>query len=251
MDKSILQISSQNIKMLGFSKSVIKNKRVRINKKTYFLNSPELLKSDLKRKDLYIVLEQENIYTKNITIPQISRNLIYDLLEYELINSFNSIENIIYSYKVIKEDEENIEILIYYCSSDSLKFLRSMSSANIKHVSLIQFCAATYFSSRITDKKYILTIYFNKYMYLLYICEEKLLANKVIRTLEKENYDVSKIYNQLNFEEGELNVYFASLDEDYSIDSTEDNYNYISLGKVSLERIYETVVLGEKQHGRL
>ena len=83
--------------------------------KTYYSDGRDIkdFEMDIRNKNLYVLVEGETIYIKMITLPLVKKYLINDLIKNELRYYYKDIDHIAFTYKLIKKDKFNMEILVF------------------------------------------------------------------------------------------------------------------------------------------
>ncbi len=80
----------------------------------------------MEKRKLYLILEGERVYAKFITLPRInSRNKINELIRNELIYEFNNIDNILYSYDILRKNKTSMEGIIFCINIGNNKILKN------------------------------------------------------------------------------------------------------------------------------
>lgn len=139
-----LEVSNEKILGIEFSKNIILNKVQRMSAlNTYYKDSHNMegFEAHIKNKNLYILVEGETIYIKMITLPLVRKHLIVDMIKNELRYYYKDIEHIAFTYKIIKQDKFNMEILVFCLKENNLDVLKNSINNNIslKKVKIILF----------------------------------------------------------------------------------------------------------------
>ena len=152
--------------------------------KTYYSDESSIkdFQRDIWNKNLYVLVEGETVYIKMITLPLVKKYLINDMIKNELRYYYKDIDHIAFTYKLIKKDKINMEILVFCHKGNNLDILESCidNNINLKKVSLIQFCFKDYYCNKINEKNYILVFYYNCYLYFLICHNDEIVANTII-----------------------------------------------------------------------
>jgi len=193
-----LEVSTQNISGTEFSKSLILNGAINItSKNVYYKESQNIqdFKVDIKNKNLYVLVEGETVYIKRVTLPKVKKYLINDMIKNELRYYYNDIKNIAFTYKLIKQDKSNMEILVFCLKGNNLDILENSitNNVNLKKVNLIQFCFRNYYASKINVKNYIFVFYYNCNLYFLICCNNEIRANNIIKVRELSLLKFSRV----------------------------------------------------------
>ena len=238
----LLEISAESISGIEFSKNILLNRVKNIaygntyNKDT--LNIKEF-KTDIRNKNLYILVEGETIYIKIITLPLVKKYQINDLIKNELRYYYKDIDHISFTYKIIKKDKLNMEILVFCISGNSLDILENCieNNINFKKVNTIQFCFKNYYCNKINEKNYILVFYYNCKIYFLICHNDEIVANTIIRVMDsflfKFSYAMNEFLDQYNDYAKLCNkIYYANV-EGINI----EGFKYHTLSNVILENL--------------
>ncbi len=108
------------------------------------------------------------------------------MIKNELRYYYKDINHIAFTYKLIKKDKFNMEILVFCIKGNNLDILENSidNNINLKKVNLIQFCFKNYYASKINEKNYILVFYYNCNLYFLICCNNEIVANNIINIKE-------------------------------------------------------------------
>ena len=222
----VLEVSPERITGIEFSKNIILNKALKIactNTYDRDITNIKDFEIDIRDKNLYILVEGESVYIKIITLPLVKKHLINDLIKNELRYYYKDIDNIAFTYKLIKKNKSNMEILVYCLKGDNLAILEKCvdNNINLKTVNIIQFCLKDYYGSRIVEKNYILIFNYNFNLYFLICQSDEIVSNAITSVKELvplkfsfvveeflEQYsDYAKLCNKIYFANiGELNL---------------------------------------------
>jgi len=218
-----VEVSAQRILGVEFSKNIILNS---INKisfgNTYNKTVPNLkdFKFDIKNKNLYILVEGETVYVKMVTLPLVKKQLINDMIKNELRYYYKDIDNMAFTYKLIKEDKFNMEILVFCLKGNSLDILENSfdNNINLKKVNLIQFCFKNYYSNKINENSYILIFYYNCNLYFLICHNDEIVANIIVSVKELALFKFSFIMNKFLEQYDDYTklckkIYYANIEE--------------------------------------
>lgn len=132
-------------------------------------------------KKLFIIIEDEEIFIKLITIPKSSKESINKIIKNEIIYYFNDNKNIIYTYSVFKESKDTTEVIVFCINSEKINLLeKHIYKGRLKKISLIQFCFLNYLDYLISSKNFTFIFCYNNRLYLLGCFENQILINSVI-----------------------------------------------------------------------
>jgi hypothetical protein len=237
-----LEVSTQRISGIEFSKHTILNRVVNIAKEnSYCRDIPNIedFKIDIKNKNLYVLVEGEAVYIKKVVLPVVKKYLIYDMIKSELRYYYKNINNIAFTYKLIKKDKFNMEILVFCIKGNSLDILENSITNNIhlKKVNLIQFCFKNYYASKINVKNYIFIFYYKCDLYFLICCDNEIVANNIINIKELPSFSFPNVMTEF------LELYndYAKLCEKIYYSNIKDldikEFEYINLPNRILEDV--------------
>jgi hypothetical protein len=196
-----LEVSTQRILGTEFSKSIILNKVNDFFDKSAYYKETENIKEfqiDIKNKNLYVLVEGETVYIKIITLPMVKKHQINDLIKNELRYYYKEIDHIAFTYKLIKEDKFNMEVLVFCLKGNNLDILKYSIDNNIKlkRVNLIQFCFKNYYSNKIHEKNYIFVFYYSSNLYLLICHNGEIIVNNILSVTEILPFRFSDVMNE-------------------------------------------------------
>ncbi len=237
-----LEVSAERISGIKFSKNNILNKVYNIDYgNPYYKDTANIMdfKIDIKNKNLYVLIEGETVYIKMVTIPLVKKYLINELIKNELRYYYKDIEHMSFTYKLIKKDKVNMEVLVCCLSGNNLDILESCidNNINLKKVNLIQFCIKDYYSKKIDEKSYILVFYYNHILYFLICNNDEIVANSIIRIVDlplfKFSYAMNEFLDKYSGYAKHCNkIYYVNV-EGINI----EEFEYLTLPKMILEKL--------------
>lgn len=205
------------------------------------------LKVDLKNKNLYLIIEGEEVYIKNLVIPKVEYEMIHEIIKNELSYYFGKIENMLFTYTIFKENKNDFEILVFCINYDKTSLLEQIidGSNNIKKISLIQLCFLNYFQKQIDVKNYIFIFVYNNILYLIAVQDNKMIYNNLVR---EQNFYLK--FKKIVFQfidkflyltdKSELEkIYFVNYSDEKTIDELSINFRCKILGNVENRKIIE------------
>lgn len=230
----LLEVSSQRILGREFSKNIIANKIGTINEEPDYYKNVQSMKNfkiDIKNKNLYVLVEEETVYIKLLTLPTVRKYMINDLIKNELRYYYTDIDHMAFTYKIIKKDKINMEILVFCLKGNKLDILENSidNKVNIRKVKLIQFCFKNYYSKKIHEENYILIFYYNCNLYFLLCYNDEIVANTIIYT---NDFKLKNFQSQMNEFLEKYNTYAKACKKIYYANTEEFNipqFNYIGL----------------------
>lgn len=205
-------------------------------------------------KNVYILIENEEIYTKLVTVPKVSKRYLYTIIENEILYYFNS-SDLVYNYSVISSDINSIKIIVACLNITSLNILKKqLFRSNIKSLCLVQNCFMNYYRKHIKDYSYILIFCYNKSLYFLGCIDNIIILNRIIKNIDSNsiNKDTIKeflincrdIYKEYKFD----SIYYSNISDHKFLTNDDLNTRFIDLGMLSGEIIINYFIYGRQKH---
>ena len=240
-----LEVSGQRISGIEFSKNIILNRVKNIAYGNAYCNDVTNISDfeiHIKNKNLYVLVEAERVYIKVMTIPIVKKYLINDMVKNELRYYYKDIEHIAFTYKLIKKDKFNMEVLVFCLKGDKLNILKNCfdNNTNLKKINLIQFCFKNYYCNKINEKNYILVFYYNYNMYFLICHNDEIVANNIISDKELLLFKFSNVMNEFLEQYNDYaklcrKIYYANIKQLKNEEVNICEFNYLALPQVILE----------------
>lgn len=205
----------------------------------------------LKHKNLYIIIEGEEVCIKHLTIPKVKDYEVDKVIYNEMRYYMKDLNDILYAYSIYKENEKNMEVLIFCLNSSKLEILKSLvqQGCRLKVVNTVQICFINYFKNYIIQDIYILIFEFRQNVYFTACDNGKMIGNCLIEISEVENNFISyfKLFVDSIIENKKRecckNIYFANFPYKSIIKSMTEKYNCVDIGSVPYEKILKTVIM--------
>lgn len=209
--------------------------------------SKELTK--IKNRNLYIVIEGEEVYIKTFLIPKCNKGAIKRIICQELNIFFNNAENLTYSYKIISKTKDTLEVLAFYLNSEKLLKLKTydINKNNLKLINLIQFYIFNYYYKSIKEKVYLLIITYNDNLYILGCTNKNVISNTLIKNYNYV-YNVETITslihkNYICLGDNKIErIYLVNFPDCKLLDSLLEYYKVYDLGTFSNEQLFWSIV---------
>lgn len=212
--KYLIEINGEEIK-------IIKEDMRHLKKKKNFYCTYDNKDSDigikkiLKRSNLNVILEGEEIFIHRASIPKMSKTNIELLIKNKVIEIFHNIENIIFTYKIISRKRRKVEIIIYCINIKDSIFMREkvFEDSTIKSVIPIQQLYIDKYSKKMKNIDYTMIIYRNKYVYIAEVKNNILSKNKVISKFEEDsNLETLEFLKSINDKDNKRGIYIINED---------------------------------------
>lgn len=154
-------------------------------------------KINFKRKNVTIVLHEEEAYIKNITIPKVKGKKLVTLIRYEIGMNFKNVNSILYSYKINKEYKDKKEIIIYCINNKNQKIFKDIMLNNnrITIINLYQFRVLEKLFIMIREKNFIVCIYEESSVYFVCLKNNMPVCNVTVTNFK---YSAKEFIKSLN-----------------------------------------------------
>lgn len=206
------------------------------------IDKPESIKLHFWNKKFYIVLEGEEVYIKFISIPKVELKNIHDVVKTELMYNFNNIDDIMFTYKIYREYENKLEVLVYCINSSKYEIIRRCSEIwDVKGINVIQFCLFNYIKSLVDVKNYIYIYLLNGNLYITGVSNNEPCCNCIIKNFDDFSDMQGSIdefiikYNKLGF--GVIEGTF-SLNIESGIIKLGEKIRHENLGKIEPTKLF-------------
>ncbi|MCY6354062.1 hypothetical protein [Clostridium sp. ZS2-4] len=251
----LLKVGSNKINSFEVCK---KHKLVNLHKVEEVIDVKDFknLKIRIRNKNIYIIIEGEEIYVKYMQLPKVYGEQLDKVIQNQLIYLYGSkAEEIFYSYAIFKEKQNELEVLVFCVNCEELNEFKNFTKHNsvIKKVDLVQFCFLNYFKRYILDSNYIFMFKYNENLYLIAVAENKIMADKVVKD-SGENYEI--IMREYDYLKEKILSLHIHIDKIYCVNfynlkfeehmENEKDFKYIDLGKFDEAVIAQAFVCGRR-----
>ncbi|MGO5064860.1 MULTISPECIES: hypothetical protein [unclassified Clostridium] len=199
---------------------------------------------NMEKRKLYLILEGERVYAKFITLPRINnKNKINELIKNELIYEFRDIDNILYSYDILKKNKTSMESIIFCINIGNNNMLKKymLECKNIEGIYSIQFSVLNLYKEYMKEKNYIFLFKHKKYTYIILYSENNLIYSNFIYEGEEEHNKIEKVLKKARELKISLDtIYGINVEEDFIKDELKE-YNFVLLEKFK-ERDYKKII---------
>ncbi|NME63171.1 hypothetical protein HF846_00990 [Clostridium cadaveris] len=107
-------------------KVIIDRNRISTKRNHYLHEEILEAKKELQKKNLNVVLLEEEFYIECLTIPKCRKKYIDAVVQSEVNNKFKEKDDILYNYSIVYKGKENIKILINYIDSKNINCLKHL-----------------------------------------------------------------------------------------------------------------------------
>lgn len=205
--------------------------------------------TEIKNRNLYIVIEGEEVYIKTFLIPKCNKEAIKRIIYQELNIFFNNAENLTYSYKVISKTKNILKILAFYLNSEKLVKLKAydINKNNLKLINIIQFYIFDYYFKSIKEKVYLLIFTYNDNLYILGCNNKNVISNYLIKNYNCVYNDetitslINKNYSSIDNHKIEK-IYLVNFLDCKLLNSLKKYYEVCDLGLFSKEQLCGSII---------
>ncbi|MBI6873056.1 hypothetical protein [Clostridium aciditolerans] len=203
------------------------------------------IKIDFKNKNLFIIVDGEEIYVKFMTFPKVKKEKLHAIIKGELQYRFKNIDNIMFTYQIIKDNGSSLDVIVFLLNWSKSNLIKKCTErgGKIKGIFPIQFCILNNYKNRIKDKNYILIFIHENILYLLACTDNKMIANSVIKTFAENSFidelkkfqvkcSISQEHDQFN------KIFFLNFPYKTLIKDVEKQYSCIDLGNACCDNNY-------------
>ncbi|MBC2580314.1 hypothetical protein [Clostridium sp. DJ247] len=236
--RAVLEISEEKLTYREISKKNILSK----GKVISFHGETEIAKNNfgklivnLKDKNLSIVVNDEEVYIKLITIPRVPKERIYFIIKNELAYRFKNVSNIIFSYQIVHHKKDKLEVMVFCLNWNKSNLINRFAEEGIRIEKLVpvQFHIIDNYSKRIKEKEYGIIFLREKSLYFVGCVENKMITNKVISIYDnlQDNIFIDELEkfkikcSVFGFENELTNLFFLNFPYKELVNSLSESYN--------------------------
>ncbi len=203
------------------------------------------IRIDFKNKNLFIIVDGEEIYVKFMTFPKVKKEKLHAIIKGELQYRFKNIDNIMFTYQIVKDNGSSLDVIVFCLNWSKSNLIKKCTErgGKIKGIFPIQFCIFNNYKNRIKDKNYILIFIHENILYLLACVDNKMIANSVIKTFTENSFidelkkfqvkcSISQEHDQFN------KIFFLNFPYKTLIKDAEGLYSCIDLGNDCCDNNY-------------
>jgi hypothetical protein len=243
---SVVEIDDTCLVKHEVKRGILKTKHKSDN---YNLDVLKNIYLDIKHRRTTIIVEEEEINIKLLTLPKTKREALYDLIKNELCYYFKDLESIVFNYTIFKEHKNSVEIIVFCMNERKISLVQRClsSSVKIKGFYAIQLCFLNYFQKDITEKNFSFVFKHRNCIYFLYCLDNKLINNSMHKIIHSDFDFTVLLYNFVENSKilcgGEIStIYFVDNEYMKSRNDKDDNFTYISLGELKEEQLIDIFV---------
>ncbi|AGK97685.1 hypothetical protein [Clostridium pasteurianum] len=198
------------------------------------------------KKNSTIIMENEEIYIKYITIPKINKDKVERIVRDELRFYYRTDADITFSYSILKKSKTSLDLIVFYINSNILNNIDLKDTKNIKAIYLIQFCYAKYLKDISKYNKYIIAFIYNQRLYFIF-CEKGLIKyNYIFRNFKESAVEFEKCleyFVNLNkdMEDNFQMIYILGFKEE-TVSSIKISYCLENLGDINQNKLFKAII---------
>ena len=197
-------------------------------------------------KNVIIIMENEEIYIKYITVPRVRRDEVERIVRDELRFYYRTDTDITFSYSILKKSKTSMELVVFYINSNSLNTIALKNIKSIKSIYLIQFCYAKYVKDISKLNNYVIAFIYKQNLYFVF-CEVGLIKyNYIFRNFNESAIEFETCLNyfmNLNKDiEDNLNMIYISGFREETICSLRISYCFENLGNIEQSELFKAVI---------
>lgn len=170
-------------------KVLINKNMVSTKRNRYLYEEVFEAKRELQKKNLNVILLEEEFYIESLTIPRCRKKYIDSIVEMEVAKKFKEKDDILYNYSIVHKDKEKIKIIINYIDSKNINSLRPLKKIlKINSVYPIQIIASKKIKRKVRKNIFIAVFHYKDIFYGFTYYNNLILGTTLIRkddTFEK------------------------------------------------------------------
>lgn len=236
--KYIIRISDDEVNLLKIDKNKIEAFKSIEGKSKFKLR--------MKKRNVSIILEGEEIFIKYFTFPSYCKNKLREVIKNKLISLYGSnVDNILFSYSVIDEEDAQLSTIVYCINSSNLEKNKEIIFNNniVSSVSLIQYYFLKYYDASFIHNRFVFAFKFNEIFYIMFVKNKNILVNFAFNELEENNrllFDFIKNTAIENYEDNydSIAIYRSNFDIDEKDLPSKYKYDIVKLDNVDEKILY-------------
>lgn len=239
---NIFTMNGKNISKLVYKKRFFTGELSIIDEKTL---DYKYIDKEFK-KNITIIMENEEIYIKYITIPKVNKYELEKIVRDELRFYYRTDEDITFSYSILKKNKTSMELEVFYINSNSLNTIALKNIKNIKSIYLIQFCYVKYVKDISKLSNYVIAFIYKQNIYFIF-CEGGLIKyNYIFRNFNESAIQFETCLNYFmnlnkDIAENLQMIYIIGCREE-TVGSLKILYCFENLGDIDQSKLFRTVI---------
>ncbi|MEY7999439.1 hypothetical protein AB8U03_04365 [Clostridium sp. Mt-5] len=148
------------------------------------------IKVKLKNRNLIILVHGEEIYIVFMELPKMNRENLFRIIKEELENKFKKMDNIMFSYEIIRRYKYRLEIMVFCMNWHNMKVAEKCDDVGfrIKGIVPIQFYIWENYKDKIINENYIFILMRDKIIYFIACHRGKIVFNNVFKNISKDGF---------------------------------------------------------------
>jgi hypothetical protein len=209
------------------------------------------------KAQLYFIYSGDGFFIKLIELPHVREKVIDEMIINEMGHLFEKVDDLAYSYEILKDRKNTSDLLIYCINNETNKLLLGYC-LEIKGIFLIQLCILDFMQQRIKSESSISVISYNSDLYMISCLGRKIVGSTLIKDYNGSNLD---FYNNFQYVlEGyrkmetyleikkDLQICFANFNIKDIIEELAGTYSCVDIGTINMEDVISSILLKEKLH---
>lgn len=222
----------------------IKSNEQLLKSKDLDINKLKVKFADLKRRNVYVVINGEEVFIKLIRLPRMNEEYIYDGVKNELRYILKNIDSIMFTYSIFKEYKTSFDVLVFCINSEKIVGLKENITkfSNVKGIYLIQFLTINYFKENIKENNFTFILTFGDFTYFVLCIDKKVIYNKTVNNEDMSKDEFIKNFKYIEDKFKEINqsfntIYISNFKNDSLIKLISERYKCVMLGNIDISKI--------------
>ena len=167
-----------------YSSSLIAKILKRSIGKDFYLNDKRSKVKNLKDKNLYVILHEEEMLIKIFVLPRVRHYELKMLIEGELKSVISRVEDMIFDFVILQEDKNTVKVLVFCLNHEKCGFIKEFDEKvrfKLKRIVPLQISYLECIKKSIKTKNNVITFLDSGNIYMLACFEDKIICNSIIR----------------------------------------------------------------------
>lgn len=154
------------------------------------VTSIEDIKVELKNRNLIILVHGKEIYVVYMELPRMNRKSLYRAIKEELKNKFKEMDNIMFSYEIIRYNKHSVEAAVFCMKWHNMKLLEKCNGlgARVKGIVPIQFYMWYCCRTKIKSENHMFILVEDDNFYFIAGHKDKIVFNNVFKNMKKQDF---------------------------------------------------------------